>query len=94
MNLYISSLDPYITEDDLKEVFEKFGKLKSIRIAKDPSTKESLCYGFVEYENKSDAIKALALNATPVKGTDIKVNIAKSKTSNNPFNKPKFGRKF
>lgn len=94
MNLYISALDRYITEADLREVFEKFGKIKSIRIAKDPETKESLCYGFVEFENKSDAIKALSLNASTVKGTDIKVNIAKNKVSNNPFNKPKFGRRF
>ncbi len=94
MNLYISGLDRFITEDDLRPLFEKFGKIKSIRIAKDPGTKESLCYGFVEMEEKSAAIKALSLNAATVKGTDIKVNIAKVKSSSNPFNKPKFGRRF
>ena len=92
MNLYISALNSSVTEDDLRALFEKFGKIKSVRLAKDKTTGVSLCYGFVEMENKSDGFKALSLNAANVKGSDIKVSIAKAKTSS--FGGKKFGKRF
>ncbi len=89
MNLYISSLDRHMTEDDLRPYFEKFGLVKSIRIIRDADTKESLCYGFVEMEDAAGR-KALSLNGTTIKGTDIRVNIAKPKESK--FKMPRFGK--
>ena len=92
MNLYISALNSSITEEDLRLAFEKFGKLKRVFLAKDKVTNDSLCYGFVEFENKSDGVKALSMNAQNLNGSDIRVSIAKTKTSS-PFGGKKFGRK-
>ncbi|MEW6468320.1 MAG: RNA-binding protein [Bacteroidota bacterium] len=85
MNLYVSALNTFITEDDLRALFEKYGKVKSVRIARDEAG-HSLCYGFVEMEEKSAGIKALSLNAASLKGSDIRVSIAKAKK--------KFGKRF
>ena len=37
MNLFISNIDYKIDENELKSIFEKFGKVKSIKILVDPS---------------------------------------------------------
>lgn len=91
MNLYISALNSFITEEDLSTIFGKFGKIKRVYLAKDATTGQSLNYGFVEFENKSDGIKALSMNAQNVKGSDIRVSIAKTKSSGGG---KKWGKKF
>jgi RNA recognition motif-containing protein len=59
MNLFISNIDYKIDENELKSIFEKFGKVKSIKILVDPESNKSLCYGFVKIGSEYEGQKAI-----------------------------------
>ena len=46
-NLCVTGLDESITAEDLHLMFEKFGAVKSAKVATDPQTLKSKCYGYV-----------------------------------------------
>ena len=48
MNIFVGNLAPEVSEDDLKIIFEPFGKVSSIKIIKDIFTGVSKGFGFVE----------------------------------------------
>lgn len=50
--LFICKLNPDTTDEDLGVLFSRFGEIKSVDIIKDPKTGNSLCYGFIEFEEK------------------------------------------
>ncbi|OAD81062.1 hypothetical protein PHYBLDRAFT_8303, partial [Phycomyces blakesleeanus NRRL 1555(-)] len=54
-NLYIKNLDSSITSDDLKPLFNKFGKIVSARVMSNPFTGVSKGYGFVSYGKSEEA---------------------------------------
>ena len=52
MNLFVAGL-PYDVDDaELEEIFEKFGPVKSAKIAIDRETGKSRGFGFVSMENE------------------------------------------
>lgn len=57
--LYITDLDPLMTEAHLFKLFTEFGPIKSIRVVKNSFTRRSLGYAFVRYNNPDDAQRAL-----------------------------------
>jgi len=78
MNIYVGNLDYAVTEDDLKEAFAEFGQVDSVNIIKDKYSGQSKGFGFVEMPDNSEADKAMkALNASEMKGRNLKVNQAK-----------------
>jgi RNA recognition motif-containing protein len=80
MNLYVGSLGYDVEEAEIQRLFEQFGEVKSVRIIKDKETGQSKGFGFVEMENKEDAMKALErLNGHELNGRNIRVNLSKSK---------------
>ena len=59
MNLFIAGL-PYDLDDaELEEIFEKFGVVKSAKVAMDKETGKSRGFGFVEMPNYSEAKEAI-----------------------------------
>jgi len=56
--LFICRLNPFTTERSLRLIFSQFGKIKSCEIIKDRLTNDSLCYGFIEYEEKDACVNA------------------------------------
>lgn len=61
MNLFVAGL-PYDVDDaELEEIFEKFGPVKSAKIAIDRETGKSRGFGFVSMENEEDAKQAIEL---------------------------------
>jgi RNA recognition motif-containing protein len=58
-NLYIKPLLPDTTEDDLRELFEPFGKINTCKVMIDHRTKKSKQIGFVKFETKEEARRAL-----------------------------------
>ena len=59
MKLYVGNLSYGLTEDGLKEIFEKIGAVTSATIIKDKFSGRSKGFGFVEME---DAAGAQAIN--------------------------------
>ena len=57
--LFLGDLSYFCTEHDLQKAFGPFGAIVDIRIIRNKSTKKSLSYGFVEYNNASSAGAAM-----------------------------------
>ena len=80
MTVYVGNISYSMTVEELKDIFEAFGKVLDVKIIIDRQTGRSKGYGFIEMENDEEALKAIsALNDTQVKGRNIKVNNAHRK---------------
>jgi len=81
MNIYVGNLAYGVTQDELREAFGAYGKVESANLIADKFTGESKGFGFVEMPNNAEADAAIkALNETPLKGRNIKVNQAKPRS--------------
>jgi cold-inducible RNA-binding protein len=59
MKLFVAGL-PYDLDDaELEEIFEKFGKVISAKVAKDKETGKSRGFGFVEMADSAEAKEAI-----------------------------------
>src|SRR5690348_3949576 len=76
--LYVGNLSYGAKEDELKQLFGRFGRVSEITIIKDRMTKKPKGYAFVEM-SAADASKALALNGTDFLGRKIVVSEAREK---------------
>lgn len=76
--IYVGNLDYKVTEEDLREVFEKIGEAQSVKIVTDVVTGRSKGFGFVEMSSNEDAEKAIStLNGTTLMGRPLTVNEAR-----------------
>ena len=76
--LYVGNLDYKVTEEELREVFEKIGETQSVKIITDVVSGRSKGFGFVEMSSDEDAEKAIAtLNGTPLIGRTLTVSEAR-----------------
>ncbi|KAK8048338.1 hypothetical protein PG994_010068 [Apiospora phragmitis] len=81
--LYVGGLDPRVTEDVLRQIFETTGHVQGVKIIPDKNQK-GYNYGFVEYDDPGAAERAMqTLNGRRVHQSEIRVNWAyQSNTSN------------
>lgn len=78
MKIYIGNLPYDLTEDELRDAFTDFGDVQSARILIDSQTGNSKGFGFIEMDDDEAAAEAImALDASALKGRNIKVNKAK-----------------
>jgi RNA recognition motif-containing protein len=78
--LFVGSLPFSVSDETLKETFEKHGSVLSAKVIMDRDTNRSRGFGFVEMENPTDATKAIkALNDSEIDGRNIVVNEAKAR---------------
>lgn len=81
MNIYVGSLSYNVTEEDLKQAFEAFGEVESVKIIKDMYSGKSKGFGFVEMPGNSEAQSAIDdLNGKELKGRTINVNKARPRS--------------
>lgn len=74
--LFIGNLDESTKTNDIRPLFEKYGKILELDVVKN--------YGFVHFQNESDAREAIAnLNGYVINGNAIKVENAKSRRAAN-----------
>ncbi|MEY2631239.1 MAG: hypothetical protein RLZZ469_2137 [Bacteroidota bacterium] len=80
MNIFVGSLPFSIDEADLRDSFEVYGTVNSVKIITDKFTGRSKGFGFVEMENDAEAQKAIdELNGATVSGRTIVVNKSEPK---------------
>ncbi|UCG81970.1 MAG: RNA-binding protein [Desulfobacterales bacterium] len=78
MNIYVGNLSRKATEIDLREAFEAFGHVSSVKIITDKYTGESRGFGFVEMPTKTEGESAISgLNDKELKGRTLNVNEAR-----------------
>jgi RNA recognition motif-containing protein len=78
MNIYVGNLAYSVSEQDLVTAFSKFGVVNSAKLIMDRDSGRAKGFGFVEMENKSEAIKAIGqLNGTELAERALVVNEAR-----------------
>ncbi|KAJ3732225.1 polyadenylate binding protein [Lentinula guzmanii] len=78
-NLYVKNLDPEVTEEQFRNLFETYGKVTSAIIQYDDEG-NSRGFGFVNYDSHEDAQKAVdALHDTEHNGRKLFVSRAQKK---------------
>jgi len=83
MNIYVGNLSYEVTEDDLREAFEAFGQVETVKVILDNYTGRSKGFAFVEMPNNADAQSAInSLNDKELKERTLKVNAARPRTEN------------
>ena len=82
MNIYVGNLSRETTEDDLRQAFEAFGQVSSVKILKNRASGESVGFGFVGMAESEEAQAAISgLNGKNLAGSAIKVEEGRAKTS-------------
>ncbi|CAB0005642.1 unnamed protein product [Nesidiocoris tenuis] len=75
--IYVASIHPDLTEDDIKSVFEAFGNIKYCKLQQGSSPHKHKGYGFIEYETKQAAQEAIAsMNLFDLGGQYLRVGRA------------------
>jgi len=75
--IYVASIHPDFTEDDIKCVFEAFGPIKTCTLAKGIKPNRHRGYGFIEYEGHQAAIEAISsMNLFDLGGQYLRVGRA------------------
>lgn len=68
--LYCRNLTATVTEENLRETFERFGRVERVKKIKD--------YAFVHFEERSQAVEAMnALNGEDLQGARLEISLAK-----------------
>lgn len=80
MKLFVGRLPFELSQNELQELFEQFGKVKSATIITDRDTGRSKGFGFVEMADATEAQEAIKkLNESEVKGRAIVVSEARDR---------------
>ncbi len=81
MNIFVGKLNYSTTEDTLRNAFEAYGQVDSVKIIMDNQTGRSKGFGFVEMPDNTQANEAInGLNESEIDGRNIVVNKARPKT--------------
>jgi len=85
MNIFVGSLPFSIKETELKEFFDEYGEVTSVKIITDKFSGRSKGFGFIEMSDDESAQKAInELNGTEIGGRKIVVNKAEEKKDRPP----------
>lgn len=75
--IYVGNLPYSINDQDLAEMFGKFGPTKQVNLIIDKETRRSKGFAFVTFETAEAAQAALQLDNTEIDGRKLRVNPAK-----------------
>merc|ERR1712066_424924 len=90
-NVYVKNFNEAMTEEDLQKMFEKFGKITSLKLMKSDEDEKNKGFGFVSFEDAETAESACGeLNGTEVNGKTIYVGRAQKKAERQMELKKKF----
>ncbi|XP_076253710.1 poly(U)-binding-splicing factor hfp isoform X2 [Rhynchophorus ferrugineus] len=75
--IYVASIHPDLSEEDIKSVFEAFGPIVYCKLAQGPTGNKHKGYGFIEYETAQAANEAIAsMNLFDLGGQYLRVGRA------------------
>lgn len=81
MNIFVGNVSRTATEDQLKALFERFGRVASARIIKDRFTGEARGFAFVEMPSDEEGQAAIVgANGVELEGRPLRVNEARPRT--------------
>ena len=78
MNIYVGNLNYKVQEEDVKDVFETYGEVTSVKLISDKITGRAKGFGFVEMPNDQEALDAIEnLDGHQLMEREMRVNQAK-----------------
>ncbi|MFC2091875.1 RNA recognition motif domain-containing protein [Elusimicrobiota bacterium] len=78
MEIYVSNLGRRVSEENLREIFEKYGTVANCNIIEDKSSGEYKKSAFIEMEDKIEGQNAIiALNGTTYLGHELDIHEAR-----------------
>jgi RNA recognition motif-containing protein len=78
MNIYVGNMSFQTTEDNLRQAFESFGQVSTVKIIMDRDSGQPKGFAFVEMPAQNEATAAIAgLNGRELNGRTLNVNQAK-----------------
>ena len=81
MNIYVGNLSRQVTEEDLRQTFEAFGEVASVKVFKDRYSGESRGFGFVEMPARTEGAAAInSLKDKELKGRRLNVDEARPRS--------------
>jgi len=80
MKLYVGNLSYNISDDQLRDLFSRFGTPDSVSVITDRSTGQSKGFGFVEFSDDAAAREAMSLDGTEFGGRKLTVAEARPRT--------------
>jgi polyadenylate-binding protein len=79
-NIYVKNIPVEVTDEEFRELFEKYGEVTSASLARDQESGKSRGFGFVNFINHEHAATAVEeLNGKDFKGQDLYVGRAQKK---------------
>lgn len=97
-NLFVTGIHPRLTEQDVIQLFEKYGEVENCSIMLDPHTKESRGFGFVRMvlPDQADAARE-GLQGAQIEGRTLSIEKARRGRPRTPtpgkyFGPPKRGK--
>lgn len=85
MKLLVRNLNRATSADELRELFEGYGKVQFCKLVMDPQTGQSKGFGFVEMPSPGEAKAAMKnLNGRDIAGNKIRVKKAEDKPTTAP----------
>ncbi|ROW08867.1 hypothetical protein VMCG_02825 [Cytospora schulzeri] len=96
-NLFVTGIHPKLSEEEVTRLFSKYGNVEKCQIMRDPHTKESRGFGFVNFmtSEEADAAKE-ALQGKELEGRTLSIEKARRSRPRTPtpgkyFGPPKRG---
>ncbi|MBU1318323.1 MAG: RNA-binding protein [candidate division Zixibacteria bacterium] len=87
MNIYIGNMSYDTTEDQLRQAFEGYGEVTSVKVITDRDSGQPKGFAFVEMSGQTEASAAISgLNGQDMNGRALNVNEAKPRVQNGDRN--------
>lgn len=78
INIYVGNVPFKIADDDLKDLFEQYGRVETAKIIMDRATGRSRGFAFVEMTDREEGLRAIEeLDTKDFMGRSLRVNEAK-----------------
>ncbi len=83
MKIHVGNLSDEISEEDLKQAFEKIGKVESLEVVKEKYNDRTKVFAFIEMESEESGQLAIdSLDGKELMGSSLKVSKALEKAEN------------
>lgn len=83
-SIYVGNLPFQCSEEEIRELFEPFGTVNSVKLVSDRETGKPRGFGFVEMDPEEAAAAIEQLNGTNLKDRPLRINEARERTSRPP----------
>lgn len=82
--IYVGNLPFSASEDQIRQLFEQYGKVQSVKLVSDRETGRPRGFGFVEMDGSEADTAITALNGQQFGGRSLRINEARERVERGP----------